>query len=338
MYRIKSAVLVICSIILFFSSCVKHNDRRISYAERQAVRNPEKADTLIGEISLNLLDSIQPPHNLQCISNVYLAKAILLIKDNEIEEAKQLFRKVIENDVLLYQTQKESDLLIAIDFEWLDSISSLSAPDCTDEQKMNVAQDLKARLADRLSNHIPIKQTLIQQSIYSNQFYAPILLIISIIVVSLLVYIKRSNKHSEDILKYQSSLVELNKKADSLSSMISVYEDKISSLDKHLKELKSATTEKLGRGKSIFDNVKNGGNMKNISIEDEQCFVDFYAFNYPNEFSNITRDYSSLSLRHTTYLILIEMGFSDSEIQNILFVKDSTIRNYRLRMNKKRKS
>ena len=338
MYRINAAVLVLCSIILFFTSCVNHNDHKISYVERQAVRNPEKADTLIGEISLNLLDSIQPPHNLQCISNVYLAKAILLIKDNEVEEAKQLFRKVIENDVLLYKTQEEFESQITIDFKWLDSISSLSAPDCTDEQRMNVAQNLKARLVDRLSNHIPIKQTLIQQSIYSNQLYVPLFLIITIIVVSLLIYIKRLNKHSEDILKYQSSLVQLNKKADSLSSMIGVYEDKISSLGKQLKELKSATAEKLGRGKSIFDNVKNGGNMKNISIEDEQCFVDIYAFNYPNEFSKITRDYSSLSLRHTTYLILIEMGFSDSEIQNILFVKDSTIRNYRLRMNKKRKS
>lgn len=139
-------------------------------------------------------------------------------------------------------------------------------------------------------------------------------------------------------MKYQSSLVLLNKKADDLSSMIDAYKDKVSSLDKQLNELKNVTKEKLGRGKSIYDNVKNGGNMKNISIEDEQCFIDFYAFNFPNEFSNITRDYSSLSLRHTTYLILIGMGFSDSEVQNILFVKDSTIRNYRLRMNKKRKS
>lgn len=338
MYRINSTVLVLCCIILVFSSCVKHNDHRISYAERQAIRNHEKADTLIGEIGLNVLDSIQPPHSLQCISNVYLAKTVLFIKANEIEEAKQSFRKVIENDIREHQTQEEQKPQITIDFEWLDSISSLSAPDCSEEQRMSVAQNLKAYLVNRLSNHIPVEQTLIQQSIYSNQLYVPFLLITTIIVISLLIYIRRSNKHSEDIMKYQSSLVLLNKKADDLSSMIDAYKDKVSSLDKQLNELKNVTKEKLGRGKSIYDNVKNGGNMKNISIEDEQCFIDFYAFNFPNEFSNITRDYSSLSLRHTTYLILIGMGFSDSEVQNILFVKDSTIRNYRLRMNKKRKS
>ena len=36
-----------------------------------------------------------------------------------------------------------------------------------------------------------------------------------------------------------------------------------------------------------------------------------------------------------TYLILVEMGFNDKDICRILYVKDSTVRNYRMRISKK---
>ncbi len=36
-----------------------------------------------------------------------------------------------------------------------------------------------------------------------------------------------------------------------------------------------------------------------------------------------------------TYLILAEMGFNDKDICRILYVKDSTVRNYRIRISKK---
>ena len=76
--------------------------------------------------------------------------------------------------------------------------------------------------------------------------------------------------------------------------------------------------------------------MKNISVDDEQSFIYYYAFTFPKQYAAIVTSYSKLSLRHTTYLILKEMGFSDTRIQDILFVSDSTIRNYRFRSSKNR--
>lgn len=90
--------------------------------------------------------------------------------------------------------------------------------------------------------------------------------------------------------------------------------------------------DELGRGKHIYESVLAGGQMKNISMEDEQNFVDYYAFSHPDDYNQLISSYSSLSLRHTTFVILRQLEFSDTEIQRILFVQPSTIRNYRLRI------
>ena len=46
--------------------------------------------------------------------------------------------------------------------------------------------------------------------------------------------------------------------------------------------------------------------MKNISIENEHCFVGYYAFLFPEEYATITRPYNNLSLRHTTYTLYLK--------------------------------
>ena len=127
----------------------------------------------------------------------------------------------------------------------------------------------------------------------------------------------------------------LNNKAEHYKTIIVNYKEQSAYYEKQLNLLRKNTNERLGKGKKIMDHILNGGLIKNISIQDEQCFIDYYAFSNPERYNIITRDYSSLSLRHTTYLVLVELGYSDTDIQKILFVKDSTIRNYRSRMNKK---
>lgn len=105
---------------------------------------------------------------------------------------------------------------------------------------------------------------------------------------------------------------------------------------KQLQQIGDMTKERLGIGQTIYQNVESGGTMKNISVDDEQSFIYYYAFTFPKQYAAIVTSYSKLSLRHTTYLILKEMGFSDTRIQDILFVSDSTIRNYRFRSSKNR--
>lgn len=103
-------------------------------------------------------------------------------------------------------------------------------------------------------------------------------------------------------------------------------------LRNQINHIQAVSREQLGVGHAIYEKVRQGGTMKNISIAEERCFVDYYAFAEPMVFSQLTKPYKNLSLRHTTYLILSEIGYNDAEIQRILFVQPSTIRNYRLRI------
>ena len=96
----------------------------------------------------------------------------------------------------------------------------------------------------------------------------------------------------------------------SLHSSVQKKADEIGILSSQLQQIHNTTTEQLGR-----------------SIEEEQYFIDYYAFSHPEEYKRITSPYRQLSLRHTTYLILSEMGYNDKDIMRILMVKSSTIRN-----------
>ena len=122
-----------------------------------------------------------------------------------------------------------------------------------------------------------------------------------------------------------------------LHSSVQNQSEEISLLTDQIHHLRNTTNEQLGRGRQWMERLEQGEPLKNISIEDEQCFVDYYAFVHPKDFQRIIQPFRSLSLRHTTYLILSEMGYTDKDIQRILLVKSSTIRNYRLRMNRNRR-
>ena len=115
------------------------------------------------------------------------------------------------------------------------------------------------------------------------------------------------------------------------------YQKTINFLSRQSKRQSEKTSEQFGYGKQLYEQVVNGGLLKNISIAQEQNFIDYYALAFPSEYSFLTSPYTNLSLRHTTYLILKNMGYTDSDIQNILYVKASTIRNYRLRINKNKR-
>lgn len=137
------------------------------------------------------------------------------------------------------------------------------------------------------------------------------------------VYVRMKDKYEQDIKKFKDLAAEnesLNKEAV-----------------RQLTTMKDLTVEQLGYGKQIYEKVASGGQMKNISVEDEKCFVNYYAYTHPQKYVEMVFLYEGLSLRHTTYLILCDMGFTNPQIQNILFVQASTIRNYRLRIKRNEK-
>ena len=311
-------------------SHLQYTDKILSSIERHAIHSPYKADSLLGCVIFPDIDSLpHSPHTYGCFSNIYLAKAILSIKRNNIDYGKQMLHNVIKMDILDGNNNHTKE-----DFLFLESIILFEDSITIDEKELLI-QKLHESLKARLCCHLLPQQTLIERSIISNDNYLITLSIIIIVTVFLYIYIRKCDKNNDNMLEYQSTLQMLNNKAEHYKTIIVNYKEQSAYYEKQLNLLRKNTNERLGKGKKIMDHILNGGLIKNISIQDEQCFIDYYAFSNPERYNIITRDYSSLSLRHTTYLVLVELGYSDTDIQKILFVKDSTIRNYRSRMNKK---
>lgn len=110
------------------------------------------------------------------------------------------------------------------------------------------------------------------------------------------------------------------------------FEKEVDRLRSRIKRLTEATANQLGRGRTIFEAAKKGEKILDFSKAKEQDLIDYYAFTFADEFSKITTPYHSLTMRHTTFLILQQIGLDDKTIQTVLSVAESTVRNYRHRL------
>lgn len=160
----------------------------------------------------------------------------------------------------------------------------------------------------------------------------------SVLIMALLVviYFIRKNREYKGIIDQNiEHIFQYKQRIDFLTSMGAEFEEETKSLQEQMIKLKQATAMRLGSGKVIYEAVVNGNKPHNFTKEKEQDLIDYYAFTYSKEFHEMIKPYRSLTLRHTTYLILEQMHFSDKQIGEILNVTDSTVRNYRHRLNRK---
>lgn len=157
----------------------------------------------------------------------------------------------------------------------------------------------------------------------------------SVLVIALLIiiYFIRKNKEYREIIDHDIEQIYLKEcKIKELMSKGDAYGQEVKVLQEELNKQREATALRLGEGKKVYDGILNGEKIVNFTKEREQSFIDYYAFTHGIAFHEILSHYKSLTLRHTTYLVLKDMGREDKEIGELLRVTDSTIRNYRHRI------
>ena len=264
-------------------------------------------------------------HDKGCVANMYLNKAQSQLKEKNYYGLLLSIEHIIEwENLLIYQekntikSEKKEKLrnlswVLAQNTTFL--LENKNNPKMTDSLTTIISRNLQEKIRSYVIFH-QIHDGFVERKIINHRYYWVTVLFT---IISLAIY-----------LYYQKTSVEIRH----LKSIMFNNQNKIHNLLLQLKQNKSDNYQNIGSGKQIYDSIKNGGTMKNISVENEQYFINFFAYSFPQEYNNIVSRYNSLTLRHTTYLILNYMGFSDSEIQQILFVKASTIRNYRLRIKK----
>ncbi len=313
-------IALILSVLLFtFMSCQRpdRNSILMMKAECYMKNNQQKAMTLIDSIPDDVLChfSDNTYHNHNCIVVAHHYKAAINIARGNYTLARNWLTQLLENTNFHNQDSTRAQILdIYYELAKLETYSMTDDMSHTDSLRKSLINRLTSS-SSSINHYLDAKTAHVEKRIFEQWMYLPTIILLFVCIFLILLYQYKEHGKKE----------------------ICRYKEEISYLDRRTRHIQETTSEQLGIGKQIYETIRAGGDMKNISIEHEQAFINYFSFMFPQEYKKQTAPYTNLSLRHTTYLILKEMGYDDNNIQNILFVKGSTIRNYRLRINKHKK-
>ena len=108
------------------------------------------------------------------------------------------------------------------------------------------------------------------------------------------------------------------------------HHEEIMALNAQIKILRQQTNEQLGRGKEVYDAVAAGNKLQ--SLNKEHYLIEYYSILRYEQYSLWMNGYKDLTARLLTFLILQDMGKSDTEIQDILSITNSSLRSIKTRL------
>lgn len=362
-YPLKGYAFVVSTLtICLLASCISRSPygRTLTKSEWLIDQQIDSAIAHYAQIPEAVLSysNLLVTHKPHCISTAYFYKAVKALQDRQDKEAQRLLQISYTKDIKAYyhqptglRTQLTDTLQTRRDILKADSARQTLG-------QIRTLSEIEGRLGGSQGAIIAHKADSLRKAIISSLLrtekpfrlyhatgsdttspqpslpHLPWLIaILTVGIAALCIYDRRRQLYNakKNEVERQTATIEL------LNESIRNSEQEKELLRKQAVRTLQGKYDELGRGKHIYKSVMAGGQMKNISMEDEQNFVDYYAFSHPDDYNQLISSYSSLSLRHTTFVILRQLEFSDTEIQRILFVQPSTIRNYRLRIKRNRK-
>ena len=162
---------------------------------------------------------------------------------------------------------------------------------------------------------------------------ATIALVVLVLALMTVVYFSKKVKEYKGIINEDiEQIYQAEQKIELLQSTGEDSERKMTVLKEQIERFKESSAQRLGRGKTIYESIVNGERIHELTRAKEQDLIDYYAYTFSKQFHALILPYQKLTLRHTTYLVMQQMGVDDRKIAEILNVTDSTIRNYRHRL------
>ena len=162
---------------------------------------------------------------------------------------------------------------------------------------------------------------------------ATIALVVLVLALMTVVYFSKKVKEYKGIINEDiEQIYQAEQKIELLQSTGEDSERKMTVLKEQIERFKESSAQRLGRGKTIYEAIVNDERIHELTRAREQDFIDYYAYTFSKQFHALILPYQKLTLRHTTYLVMQQMGLDDRKIAELLNVTDSTIRNYRHRL------
>ena len=108
--------------------------------------------------------------------------------------------------------------------------------------------------------------------------------------------------------------------------------EEISAQRKTIEKLKHTIVERLGIGKNIYEELSKGNCLPYDIKGAESYLIDYYVIFVPEKYKKWNQEYEGLTPRMYTYLILMDMNYSDEDILRILSISPSSLRSLRSRL------
>ena len=168
--------------------------------------------------------------------------------------------------------------------------------------------------------------------------------IIAVLVVALVallvayVYERRRTKGVLENLKHELDCA--NSRLKKLPSPISASADKLaSSSPSPVSVSASSSFEGIFGGKALYEALVSGSSesITHWSNVDTGNFIEYYRLQHREFVDSLDTDYNNLSRNHKVFMVLLDMGKTDPEIQKLMGITQTTIRSIRFRIKAKRK-
>ena len=170
-----------------------------------------------------------------------------------------------------------------------------------------------------------------------------IVIVLVVAIIALIVYLVRAKQQDKEYVyesvtsKLQDSIDEYQQMLDELQTVNSDNKRETDMLRRQIDSIQAQLMERMQKGRGIYMSLSEGNPMPFDLKDADSYLIDYVMLFLPAKYRQWTEEYDKLTPRAFTYLILCDMGHSDSKIQEILSISASSVRSIKSRLNARRR-
>lgn len=145
---------------------------------------------------------------------------------------------------------------------------------------------------------------------------------------------RRAESHSfkSEITTLQKTIAKHEETLQKLEKSEVKNKEEISAQKKTIEKLKNTIVERVSIGKNIYEELCKGNCLPYDIKGAESYLIDYYVIFVPEKYKKWNQEYEGLTPHMYTYLILMDMNYSDADILRILSISPSSLRSLRSRI------
>ena len=294
---------------------------------------------------------------------------VVYYENKEYRKAEPLFRQALDLfPVSTTQINFAMTRCMLGDSAESDSLLKEAWPNASVEDKVEILQ-FRAEMADKAGDYaassrfykeaqalqdsvrraMKTEEAVTVQHDYENTKYkesvgrgaiiasVAVLVVILLLVLSLtLYYRKRINKAKRTISEGNRLIAEYTARISELEKQDASHAGKVNDLKRKIRNLKDGQAVVLGNGLRLYDEIAAGGTTAMWSKKEFDEFIEYYRVGHAEAVAYAENGYRRLSSSNIFYLLLVDMGRDDADIQRTMCMTPGALRTMKSRINAKK--